>query len=1076
MSKGDKNVMGKKKSSVTKNAFKGYSYQEYIYLLCVVLMDTRADIDWIDAEIGKDKHDFDDIQLMYNNTKCYFQMKNHKEFSESDYKVESNYVKVNGKKSFIKSDEINVMVMQTSTLVNNSSIFGIPARKEGNLYLITLSADEIAEFIDEQYVENMERNNQICHFAIKRIVEANFLIKKSELPNYNILDHELKEETLNIRDESLCIEKGILYIVGKPGIGKSHFVNELVKQVDNVVLYRFWINSQDEKKSERLKYKTFLLDLRYKLYNDFRFVDEKEIATELSKKNITLIIDGLDHVENYNKEELEKFFSFFEILEGVRVIVCTRPLKHSIGERVYYLKNWNALQTYSYLGEKLKNANAEVCEKIYEMTDGYPILVSYSANYYNLYGKVQLTEKITEVEEYYNLLIKDVNVLSALSVFSITESYLTIRDIEIASGDELITEMVEQFIKSYPYLFEKRFNRYSLLHDSFNTFFRNNVIEDCKLAERQKRFVKNLESDISAGHLRFMNRINVLRIDDEFKRRMLVKYADFKEFQILLKNNFDIEAVVEFYEQLYVILEEHEDNILSVPEYYSFVLLQECIRRVQLDSNIDVVFEQIDYMFNVEPCLFDDVYSNKKLFRFIESLFYEENAEIKARELVAKIQRTRGDEDLYRFFEALKKSRNYFQIEKKPFYKEIFTEQFWNEERENVYEKITEALVYFYVNEKAYRNIGDIIKNILLEGLTEENYKMFFSLFSHGSISKQDIYRIISFIEWRLYALGCIREINPYICKSLEQNIKDESRKGWLDVAGMCQYHIQLAVYERRKIDIISLNKFYTMFAGEYDDSFTYLPDCLNVFEKHNLMEKNESIELIFKLEKLCNSNVSMMERYVNVQGKEEFDKLVSSGILAERFDLQILDLEPELIDMLSEEYIIRKLYEYMRCFEQYKIIEEYQLINVFQSKYSKKVKDVLEREGYRILNLSSKTSEREKNDTYMQRDYLVDDDLEIIKANGESHLFVAQYFDGWYRCFNNLDFFAHYDREILRNDFQKILHISMNATKRIIGTKGTLTCYLANIPIFAHEIGYDECWNEFYSILQQFIDISMIS
>lgn len=165
-----------------------------------------------------------------------------------------------------------------------------------------------------------------------------------------------------------------------------------------------------------------------------------------------------------------------------------------------------------------------------------------------------------------------------------------------------------------------------------------------------------------------------------------------------------------------------------------------------------------------------------------------------------------------------------------------------------------------------------------------------------------------------------------------------------------------------------------------------------------------------------------------------------------------------------------------MRCFEQYKIIEEYQLINVFQSKYSKKVKDVLEREGYRILNLSSKTSEREKNDTYMQRDYLVDDDLEIIKANGESHLFVAQYFDGWYRCFNNLDFFAHYDREILRNDFQKILHISMNATKRIIGTKGTLTCYLANIPIFAHEIGYDECWNEFYSILQQFIDISMIS
>ena len=42
-------------SQVTRNALKGYSYQDYIYILFMTLMDTSVEILAIDAEVGKDQ-------------------------------------------------------------------------------------------------------------------------------------------------------------------------------------------------------------------------------------------------------------------------------------------------------------------------------------------------------------------------------------------------------------------------------------------------------------------------------------------------------------------------------------------------------------------------------------------------------------------------------------------------------------------------------------------------------------------------------------------------------------------------------------------------------------------------------------------------------------------------------------------------------------------------------------------------------------------------------------------------------------------------------------------------------------
>lgn len=1062
--------------SVTENAFKGYGYQDYVYLLCVVLMDTRSDVVCIKAETGKDKHDFDDIHLVTEgNTKYFFQVKNYKKFKESLYEVTAESVMINGTKSFLKTGEKNIVILQNSSLENNDSIFGLPARKEGELYLVTLSADQIASFIDEQYVGNLERNIQICHFANKRIVEAQFYVEKKDLPVYDILSHELKEKTLEIRNESLNIEKGILYVVGKPGVGKSHFVNELESQLDNFILYRFWISSQDGMKSDRLKYNTFMQELRYKLYRDFRKVNDKDIIEELRKRDITLVIDGMDHVENYNREEIDKYFSFFELLEGIKVIILTRPLKHPIGNRVYYLQNWNASQTYFFLRKQFKIDNIEVSEQIYQMTDGYPILVNYSASYYNLYGVVQLTEKITEVEEYYKLLLKDVSFLDALSVFGITESFLTIKDIEVASNDEYVVSTVKDFITAYPFLFEQRFNRYSLLHDSFNTFFRNRIIEEERLASRQKKYIQNVEKDIDAGHLRFMNRVNMFKLSDSFKRNLLIQYADFKEMERLIEENFDIEAVVEFYGQLFNVLENQDESIFSVSQYYSFLLIQVTLQRAQLNGCVDVLAEQIDYMFHVEQTIFDEIYSDKLLFEIIENVFCIQNSKINIRKIAKEIQRTQGDENLYRFLEAMRKSRKYFEMEKQEWYKNIFLQEFWHKDRDKIYNEVTEALVYFYMKESDYQNIGKIIDNLLYQGLTDENYKELLSAFSQCYFSRETANNIIEFVRWRLYALGELKETNPYLCESLEKNIIDNSKKSWLDVNGVCQYYIQLAIYERRKIDIKSLNKFYVMFAGECDDSLTYLPDCLCVFEKHKLLTKKQSLQLISRVERLCYGNVSMIERYVNTEGELYFSQLLDLGILNKKYNLQILDLDKQIINRIPEEKVISALYEYMGIYEEIRTIEQSHLLNILNSKYAQKVLDILSKEGYHVININQQERKNSIGTSYKNRDCLLEEDLKDIIENNESHLLVAQYFDGWYRCFNNLEFFEHYDKEILKHDFQKILHLSMNAKKNIIERRGELICFLSNLPIFADMIGYENAWEEWYLILQHFIRISMI-
>ena len=60
-------------------ALKGYTYQQYIYMLLTAIMDAKREITMIDAETFTDgeKHNFDDICIEVRGQKYVFQTKNY---------------------------------------------------------------------------------------------------------------------------------------------------------------------------------------------------------------------------------------------------------------------------------------------------------------------------------------------------------------------------------------------------------------------------------------------------------------------------------------------------------------------------------------------------------------------------------------------------------------------------------------------------------------------------------------------------------------------------------------------------------------------------------------------------------------------------------------------------------------------------------------------------------------------------------------------------------------------------------------------------------------------------------------
>ena len=416
------------------NALKGYNFQGTIYGYLLCLMDLERKIIELVAEVSADNN-FDDIFIKNQDDSFYLQVKNYQNVTFDKIKVNATKVSITGHSPInIKSKEgynNSILVLRNLTIPKekiNEKIFGIDCVKINNCYIVGFFDSEYNQLIRNLYA-NDERYNNILITADEKLNTGNFRFTIEDLPPLNVFEQKLQEETKIIRKFSIDNKNDVLFIIGKPGVGKSHLVTELEQQniISNIIVERLWISENDKDKSNRLKYSNFIRDISYNLFNKSLIENEETIIKTLKERNITLVVDGLDHVENYNVEELDLYFDFFKKLIDTKLIVLSRPLKHNIDYEILELNNWTEQENMSYLDfSGVSDYNIQL--QIYDISKGYPIITSFLGKHYLLNGSLPKIEEVKDIFDFYDKLIS--NGVSGLSLFLINNSYFKMKELE----------------------------------------------------------------------------------------------------------------------------------------------------------------------------------------------------------------------------------------------------------------------------------------------------------------------------------------------------------------------------------------------------------------------------------------------------------------------------------------------------------------------------------------------------------------------------------------------------------------------------------------------------------------------
>ena len=295
----------------SRSAFFGYSYQKCVTFLMVAKMDVEREIKEIEIEATVENN-FDDIKILKHDTLVYCQVKDYDNITLNDLKIEGNQVIIKGKKHKLSSG-INILFFKRIEITPNAQFLGFHVYKISNVYIISISREKTESTINNLYKYNEQRASIISQFFNIQLDRRHLNIKQEDLPLIDIYDIHLQEVTINVGKKTLEFED-ILFIEGKPGVGKSHLVTCLAKEFKNCLVYRFWVSNQDRDYNARLLFQNFLSNITKELFQDYRYRTEDEILEYLTKNKKMVIIDGLDHVENHQKSELRAFINFINKL------------------------------------------------------------------------------------------------------------------------------------------------------------------------------------------------------------------------------------------------------------------------------------------------------------------------------------------------------------------------------------------------------------------------------------------------------------------------------------------------------------------------------------------------------------------------------------------------------------------------------------------------------------------------------------------------------------------------------------------------------------------------------------------
>lgn len=122
----------------SRNAYKGYTYQQYIFTLFFAKMDTEREIRKIEAEAPKTKQ-FDDlyIELEDSNT-FHIQIKNYPDSTIEDITITDHVLTIKGNSNQYNYSDNNILVVKTNRIVTNRKFMGLDSTEVNGIVIIPL--------------------------------------------------------------------------------------------------------------------------------------------------------------------------------------------------------------------------------------------------------------------------------------------------------------------------------------------------------------------------------------------------------------------------------------------------------------------------------------------------------------------------------------------------------------------------------------------------------------------------------------------------------------------------------------------------------------------------------------------------------------------------------------------------------------------------------------------------------------------------------------------------------------------------------------------------------------------------
>ncbi|WP_252244844.1 MULTISPECIES: ATP-binding protein [unclassified Clostridium] len=1072
--------------AIPRNAIKGYSYQQSIFVLFLALMDTEHKISKITVE-ATDTKNFDDIYLGGvhgddSSQKSYrIQVKNYPEVTLENIAVENNELIIRGSKNTFDPADNNILVVNSLSIVTDDNFMGLACTEKEGITIIPITPEQVAQHIDNMFSKD-ERALEIIHKADDITQNAKFEITIDELPEVIQMTVDLENETILLRNVADQINRDITFIEGKPGVGKSHFVNEICEKYPEAIVYRFWTGSQDPYINRRIQFDSFISEMGIKVYQTTKRVDEDELISAIRNEDKIIIIDGLDHVENYNPSQLEKFIGFINKMTNIRVIVLSRPLRQSINWNKHNLLDWSFEETRVYLELAHEIFDYEIHLKIFNVANGYPIITYYLAEAFKLNGTVDIVKQpIREINEYYDtLFINGDKPSSAIGIFASGNCFFTWNELKSFFIEPEIYDVIKQFVEQHPYLFKQVLNRVSLIHDSLNTYLR---IKISTFSQRKEKTVAAIRESLLSGSVEYMARMQSFAFDEEFYVEILRKYSDFDEFNKLIVSTQDYNSIQSLYLQLQKMLKSRK-AVLDIYQYYSFALLFEVTQRNDLIGFDSLVYQMLKYMYTHEG-IEEHIYSSDYIWQVY--LTCTNHGKMTEQYLA---NRNMSESQYSSLLESLIADASFF--EKK--YKVISYENFEQEINEKEYQEKTVLLADYFISvwirgdhsARFYTEFIDYING------NQNSVNIIYKELSQRKINKFCIQSALSSAKYQLHELGYFGENNKFRNHRLEEIIRQGAASGCYNATTLAASYLKLANYEKRDVDICSLAYAWTMYYEHKDYSVSTIDTAFLIFEDKGLICEEDSFEIIVNLMKQSDKGISnLLTSYANKKGSEYIRKLNACGyFVGKECRIRFWELNTELYNCFSKSDMAYQITELLRYHYNSKTLDYSDVDNSFKSKYKDMILDGIEYYGYSILspdeNIIQELDARdikyigtakENKGKYIPLEYgcIHYEDFEYIKEKGISYLEVAKLSDGWYTCLPYVEVFSIYDKQDIKDNYLEIIHNAMFAR----GPSGDYIGYwyflIGNILELLNEYEIEIEWTRLYSIFKGFLEVSMI-